>query len=91
MEHEKHLEFYKTYNKVNCEQECLASTSLKHCGCVQFFMAREPQTRICGVADEKCFRKAEHLVKQSKKICECFDECDRIRYDVAAQNTGAIE
>lgn len=38
--HEKQLKFFKFYNKVNCEQECLANQTMAKCGCVQFFMMR---------------------------------------------------
>ena len=41
MADEKNLEFFKTYTKSSCEQECLADQTLMKCGCVQFFMIRK--------------------------------------------------
>lgn len=38
---ERQLKFFRYYTKRNCELECWVNMTLKHCGCVQFWMPRE--------------------------------------------------
>lgn len=35
---ERRLRFYKSYSQRKCEEECLANSTKKLCGCVQFYM-----------------------------------------------------
>jgi hypothetical protein len=48
-------------------------------------MVRNASTRICGVADEKCFRKIEENFDQAKGKCECLQSCYTVKYDVQAK------
>ena len=84
---EKQLEFFNVYTKTNCEHECLTQLTLKSCGCVQFFMARKPNTKICGISDEKCFEDVENKFNEDKSGCKCYDPCDYVKYEVKLQNT----
>ncbi|RZB39238.1 ASC domain containing protein, partial [Asbolus verrucosus] len=47
---EKRLKYFKVYNPTNCKLECLTNYTLRHCGCVAFFMPRVNGTRICAEA-----------------------------------------
>ncbi|XP_070498708.1 uncharacterized protein [Chironomus tepperi] len=85
---EYNLKFLKTYTKVNCEHECLAQMTLDTCGCVQFFMIRNETTRICGIADEKCFLNIENEFESLKFPCKCYDACETIDYDVKMISAG---
>jgi acid-sensing ion channel, other len=80
--HEKQLKFFKVYNKINCEHECLAELTRNACGCVQFFMVRDNTTRICGSIDEKCFRKVEKEFPSHEDSCDCFEPCQTTQYNV---------
>jgi acid-sensing ion channel, other len=90
MSNEKQLKFFKTYNLVNCEHECLASMTLKACGCVQFFMVREQSTRICGSIDEKCFNEVEENFDKVRSKCNCLEPCELNKYHVEV-NTDPVE
>jgi hypothetical protein len=79
LEKEKPLKFFKKYMRNNCKSECLANRTVKICGCAQFFMVREPSTRICSVKDMKCYKKVEKESK-SKDECDCLLECGEIEY-----------
>lgn len=83
---EKKLKFFKVYNKINCEHECQAELTLKSCGCVQFFMIREPGTKICGIIDEKCFREVESQFEDHRLVCNCYDPCNNLKYNVQLQS-----
>lgn len=56
--------------------------TLDTCGCVQFFMARNKSTRICGTFDEKCFRAVEEKFSATKLNCGCYEPCDGVKYEV---------
>lgn len=79
---ERNLKHFKVYNKLNCDHECLANLTLQTCGCVQFFSVRSESTRICGIADAKCFNKIEEKFSIIKSDCKCFKACERIDYEV---------
>jgi acid-sensing ion channel, other len=82
------LKFFKVYNRANCEHECLAQITLNACNCVQFYMVRNSSTRICGVADEKCFRKIEESFEVEKEKCKCLQPCERVKYEVEVERPG---
>lgn len=79
---EKQLKFFKVYNHINCEHECMSNLTLASCGCVQFFMVRSSLTRICGAIDEKCFRKVENDFERLKISCNCMETCGTLKYNV---------
>lgn len=79
--HEKHLKFFRTTTENNCKAECLANKTLEVCSCGHFFMVRESETRICGVADMKCFKEVEQL-EQKKDSCSCLAYCDELSYKI---------
>jgi hypothetical protein len=51
-------------------------------------MVRNSSTRICGVADEKCFRKIEENFDKAKGKCECLQPCHRVKYDIQIRKLG---
>jgi hypothetical protein len=79
LEKEKPLKFFKKYMRNNCKSECLANRTVAVCGCAQFFMVREPSTRICGVNDMKCYKEVEKQL-QNQDECDCLLECGEIEY-----------
>lgn len=79
LENERSLYFFKNYTKVNCQLECLANKTLESCGCVQFYMVRTEETRICGVKDMICYKAVEN---DKENPCECLMKCGEIQYDI---------
>lgn len=48
-------------------------------------------TRICGVADETCFRGIEDIFPSVKEDCECYESCNRLKYDIQVPDVGFNE
>jgi acid-sensing ion channel, other len=88
--HEKKLKYFKVYTQINCEHECLANLTVESCGCAQFFTVRDSSTRICGVIDEKCFRKVEGEFENNKDHCNCIETCETLKYDVESNKDAII-
>lgn len=86
--HERQLNLFRVYNKVNCEHECLTEMTLNSCGCVQFFMARNLTTKICGTFEEKCFRDVEDQFEEQKSTCKCLETCESIKYEISVQHAS---
>ncbi|XP_055309664.1 uncharacterized protein LOC129573300 [Sitodiplosis mosellana] len=88
---EHQLKYFKMYTQHNCEMECLANYTRKHCGCVKFSMPRDNDTRVCGSDKIQCCNKAEnaflerHLSGDSNdrdsEACNCLSACVLINYD----------
>ncbi|XP_055308681.1 pickpocket protein 28-like, partial [Sitodiplosis mosellana] len=55
---ERRLRFFKSYSLQNCMDECTANFTMKKCGCVQFSMPRDKNTRICGASKINCYEEA---------------------------------
>jgi hypothetical protein len=87
---EKPLKFFKFYTKNNCRSECLANKTLAACGCAQFYMVRDVGSRICGVADMKCYKKVEEK-QQMHDSCDCYLECDEIEYKTEQQQNEFVK
>lgn len=96
---EGHLRFFKSYTQVNCELECLTNHTLTKCGCVKFYMPRNSQTRVCGIAKLSCCNDAETELIQMKfkgslersgykKQCDCLPSCTTISYDAEISQAG---
>lgn len=88
MNDEKQLKYLQSYSRSNCEIECMSMLTLRKCDCVQFFMPRDQDTKICGVADEKCFRNVENSFMDLKKECECLESCDLLTYELNVLDLG---
>lgn len=56
---ERHLKFFKIYNKNNCDFECEVDYVLHHCGCVMFFMPRSNGTAVCKSSQLECAHDAK--------------------------------
>ncbi|CAG9812680.1 unnamed protein product, partial [Phaedon cochleariae] len=56
---EKPLKFFKMYTGNNCRLECLTNYTLYYCGCVDFYMPRSHDTKICGIGNLDCMNIAE--------------------------------
>ncbi|RZB38942.1 ASC domain containing protein [Asbolus verrucosus] len=70
---ERKLKYFRSYSQLNCQLECLTNFTLKKCGCVNIFMPRENQTRICGNAKHECMKEAERTL-QIKGIYSKFED-----------------
>lgn len=82
MKNERQLKYFVGYNKVNCEHECLANLTLAACGCVQFYMVRSKEIRICSTLDENCYLDVEQKFLDSRLSCNCYESCESIKYDI---------
>lgn len=81
---EKPLRFFKKFTRENCRSECLTNKTLEICGCVQFYMIRTLDIRVCGIIDMKCFKSVENLLAQ-ENLCKCYPQCGELRYDLHVQ------
>jgi acid-sensing ion channel, other len=90
LKEEKPLKFFKIYTENNCRSECLANKTLTVCGCAQFYMVREVSTRVCGVADMKCYKNVE-AGSQSQDWCQCYLECGEIVYKTEQQQNDFVQ
>jgi hypothetical protein len=90
MNGEKQLNFFKKYNRINCEHECLSLMTLNSCHCVQFHMARNQSTNVCGSLDKKCFKQIEEKFPLIKKYCKCYEPCETIKYLVDVYRDPAV-
>lgn len=88
MEDEKILHFFQHYSRENCELECMSNLTLRKCDCVQFFLPRAQNDRICGLSDEKCFRNVEDSFIKLKNECNCLDTCLKLEYDLTYIDSG---
>ncbi|XP_015833908.2 pickpocket protein 28-like [Tribolium castaneum] len=93
---ERYLQYFKIYNKVNCEIECLANFTLDMCGCVNFFMPRDNSTSICSSSNLSCMNEAEKILqiknlkgkldkkkkKKSVDDCDCLPLCSDLNYNI---------
>lgn len=72
---EKKLKFFETYTKFHCEIECQANTTLEKCKCVNFWMPREPSTKICNWLLTNC-----SIGILYEDPCICYPPCNDIKY-----------
>lgn len=85
---ERSLKFFTHYTRSSCEVECMSMITLRECGCVQFFMPRYQETKVCGVVDENCFRNVENVFIEHKEECNCLEACSRLSYDLNIHDYG---
>ncbi|RZC33873.1 ASC domain containing protein [Asbolus verrucosus] len=67
---ERYLKYFKNYTSTSCKMECLTNYTLLLCGCVNFFMPREHNTKICGTAKTQCMKKAEEKMEGTHLMLE---------------------
>ncbi|KAL3273919.1 hypothetical protein HHI36_015345 [Cryptolaemus montrouzieri] len=90
-EQERKLKFFKLYNQGNCDFECWSNYTVEKCGCAQFYMPRDNQTKICSMAKRKCFErvKASYTHKifgerlrdvKGPSDCDCLPLCTELDY-----------
>lgn len=82
LKNERQLKYFTGYNRNNCEHECLTNLTLTLCGCVQFYMVRSKETRICGTLDENCYLEVEEKFLDLRQSCACYDPCEYTKYDI---------
>ncbi|KAK3913180.1 Pickpocket protein 28 [Frankliniella fusca] len=94
-QHERNLQFYRTYTQRNCILECEANFTLSHCKCVAYYMPKDRLTRICGKKDEHCANVAREamelrLANSAANLtqlnitdvpsCQCLPGCSELSY-----------
>lgn len=90
---ERYLRFFKIYNKINCEIECLTNYTLHLCGCVQFWMPHPKAAPVCSLHDSPCYQSAAvKLLRMTAKknaksnegiswnSCNCLPTCNYVEY-----------
>ncbi|XP_076265224.1 pickpocket protein 28-like [Rhynchophorus ferrugineus] len=70
---ERTLRYFKIYTQLNCQLECLTNFTLSLCNCVNFYMPRTGNTKICGAAKKNCMMLAEKWL-QTKGLVKKLNE-----------------
>lgn len=91
--HERYLRFFKIYNKINCETECLTNYTYHLCGCVQFWMPHPKGAPVCTLHDAPCYQSAvSHISKRAARFrsdsCNCLQTCNYIEYQTQVSQAG---
>ncbi|XP_065341967.1 pickpocket protein 28-like [Cloeon dipterum] len=104
--HERSLRFYRTYTKHNCAMECEANYTLAKCGCVEYFMPKDKNTRICDRDDDECAVTASadvelHLLDDGRKYkkttsnanpsCHCLPGCHELTYAAETSSSTLVD
>ncbi|CAG9804870.1 unnamed protein product [Chironomus riparius] len=96
---ERNLKFFKSYTKVNCENECMINFTQQQCGCVRLSMPRIKDMDVCKFKDIMCyqtivhtwpsiyFKSSEHHEKLPDFPCDCMPLCTQIKYTVVDKAT----
>ncbi|XP_055846251.1 pickpocket protein 28-like [Episyrphus balteatus] len=104
-QNERYLRYFKVYNQVNCQLECLANQTLAKCGCVKFSMPRNSSHPVCGADSIKCMDdvidhsstmkfKLERNPNQFNNLssfCHCLPTCIEIEYKAELEHQVAID
>ncbi|CAG9804871.1 unnamed protein product [Chironomus riparius] len=93
-EGERRLKFFKSYTKINCENECLINFTRRQCGCVRPTMPRTKDMNVCKLKDIPCyqaiakswpmsyFKSTERHPKYTNFFCGCMPLCTQIKYTI---------
>ena len=82
---ERQLKFFKVYTRRNCEFECLAGilSANSRLNCTPFYMVRNNDMEMCDYRHQMDVQYASEKANSlSKSSCDCFDECDSIKYNI---------
>ncbi|KAL3273925.1 hypothetical protein HHI36_015351 [Cryptolaemus montrouzieri] len=55
---EKKLRFFRYYSQLNCNFECWTNYTKAQCGCVNFYMPKDNETRVCSLGKRFCLEDA---------------------------------
>ncbi|KAL3273928.1 hypothetical protein HHI36_015353 [Cryptolaemus montrouzieri] len=59
LKNERKLKFFRYYSQSSCHLECWTNYTESFCGCVNFYMPRDNQTRVCNLKTHSCLQDAE--------------------------------
>eukprot|EP00095_Tigriopus_kingsejongensis_P004645 snap_masked-scaffold29_size597861-processed-gene-1.10 protein:Tk04645 transcript:snap_masked-scaffold29_size597861-processed-gene-1.10-mRNA-1 annotation:"pickpocket protein 28 isoform x1" len=86
---EKDLSFFRHYTFLNCYMECVANYTFSACGCVDYYMPRNPDLMpICSTNKGECIQRAVTLVEKSAyskfdgnvSTCGCLPPCSDMNF-----------
>ena len=87
LSNERPLTFFKYYTKNLCNIECLTNYTMEVCGCVEFFMPHENETKVCSYSQRNCTIDAKRKMmlsfnkeKSGDYECGCMPSCTDIEY-----------
>lgn len=96
-DHEKNLQFFNNYTRSNCQLECLAQRTQKHCGCIHYSMPRLKGDLLCDKNQSACFEEAKKLLMKENMeeslstsetyddrgelACGCLPACTSLQYE----------
>ncbi|GLG96287.1 Pickpocket, partial [Gryllus bimaculatus] len=95
---ERRLAFFRLYSQSNCEIECLANLTLRHCGCVPFHMPQAFQDvdfRASGEGEGGAGawwrrlglgRERERAPRGERDRCSCLQTCAHLSYEGEASS-----
>lgn len=91
--HEKKLQAFEEYSKVNCELECTWKVALGECGCVPWFLKEHfPYARLCTWHGNACFKQyvQNYSAGSTATHCssECLNDCETFTFEVDAKGEG---
>ncbi|XP_018572878.2 pickpocket protein 28-like [Anoplophora glabripennis] len=99
---EKSLKYFKVYSQQSCQIECKTNYTLNECGCVNFYMPRNNETKFCTGSKIACIYDAEkallfswmakkleaiHEGKVAQDMCDCPPVCTSMYYNVENSQT----
>jgi acid-sensing ion channel, other len=85
-EHEKSLELFKAYSKTNCDHECQSFAFAFHCGCVPFYLLKQPKEEFCTIKDKKCLDIVRLNLTEEVVNCNCLDKCETLTFSMNINN-----
>ncbi|XP_044759462.1 pickpocket protein 28-like isoform X2 [Coccinella septempunctata] len=93
-ENERQLKYFKFYSQSNCNFECYINYTITQCDCVNFYMPRDNETRVCRLSERFCLQDArksynEDILKErldrfrsdDKTMCKCLPLCADLSYN----------
>ncbi|XP_022217735.2 pickpocket protein 28 [Drosophila obscura] len=85
---EKELIFYKTYTRLNCENECMAGYLYVSCACIPFdYPQIYSNATTCGVKDTFCLRRAQQAAIRPGWV-KCRQQCLPSCFDLSYLASG---
>lgn len=79
---EHSLQFFQQYTQRNCLLDVLAVKMADTCKCVQFWMPRANDTKICySQANFQCIQFVQNEIYNASMTNKCLPVCDSVTYD----------
>ncbi|XP_045478144.1 pickpocket protein 28-like [Harmonia axyridis] len=104
--YERNLKYFRFYSQSSCNFECWTNYTISKCGCVDFYMPRDSETKDCNLEKRFCLENArvtynadilrERLNKGKKgqgnatTICNCMPLCSDLTYNAEVSTSEWI-